>query len=51
MVNVHNSPFLEGSEDLIDLSIKEAVKSNNENALRKLRDNDRIDSTNKNVVA
>jgi len=51
MVNAHNSPFLEGDKDLIDLSIKESVKSGNENALRKLRDNDLIDAQNKKVVA
>lgn len=50
MVEAHNSPFVSGEEKLIQMSLKHAIKTGNENVLRKMRDQDIIDEKNVRVV-
>ena len=50
MIDAHNSPFVSGDEKLIAMSIKHAIKQNNENVLRKMRDQDIINEKNERVV-
>ena len=50
MIDVHNSPFVSGEEKLIDMSIRHAVKTKNENVLRKLREHDILNEKNEKVV-